>query len=189
MEKNKINLRFGILAVIVLTAAMSRLLPHPSNVTPVGAMALFGGAYFMKRWQSLIMPLVAMWLSDLVLNNVIYKAYNPNFTLFTEGGIFIYSSIALMVILGWVLLKKVKPMHVVVASLLGSTLFFLITNFGAWYVDPFNIYAETIDGLGLSYLAGLPYFLNTLAGDVLWCTVLFGGFEWAQKRFPALAMA
>ena len=130
-----------------------------------------------------------MWLSDLVLNNVIYKAYNPNFTLFTEGGIFIYGAIALMVVLGWVLLKKVKTVNVVVASLMGSTLFFLITNFGAWYGDTLNMYPRTIDGLGLSYMAGLPYFLNTLAGDLVWCAVLFGGFELAQKRFSVLARA
>ena len=72
--QTKLNLRLGILAAIVVGAAMSRLLPHPPNATAVGAMALFGGAYFMQRWQALLLPLVAMWLSDLVLNNVVYKA-------------------------------------------------------------------------------------------------------------------
>ena len=74
------------------------------------------------------MPITAMWLSDLVLNNVVYKAYNPNFTFFTEGSVFIYGSIAFIAVLGWVLLKKVKTENVVGASLLGSAIFFLISN-------------------------------------------------------------
>ena len=183
--QTKINLRFGILAVIVIGAAMSRLLPHPPNATAVGAMALFGGAYFIQRWQSLVLPLVAMWISDLVLNNIIYKAYNPTFTLFTEGGAFIYGSIALMVVLGWVMLKKVKTVNVMAASLVGSTLFFLITNAGAWMGS--TIYPQTGGGLLTAYVAGLPFLINTVAGDLMWCAVLFGGFEWAQQRFPTLA--
>ena len=188
MEKSKLNLRIAILAAIVLVAALSRLLPHPNNVTPVGAMALFGGAYFVKRWQSVLLPFVALWLSDLVLNNVVYKAYNPTFTLISAHSYWTYGAFALMVVLGWVLLKKVKTANVVVASVIGSTLFFLITNFGAWYADPFNMYPKTIDGLAASYTLGLPYFLNTLIGDLVWCAVLFGGFEWAQQRFPTLVL-
>lgn len=183
--QTKLNLRFGILAAIVVGAAMSRILPHPPNATAVGAMALFGGAYFMQRWQSLVLPLVAMWLSDLVLNNVIYKAYNPNFTFFTGGGAFIYGAIALMVVLGWVMLKKVKTGNVITASLVGSVLFFVITNAGVWMGS--TLYPQTGEGLLAAYVAGLPFLVNTVAGDLMWCAVLFGGFEWAQLRFPALA--
>lgn len=182
--QTKLNLRFGILAAIVIGAAMSRLLPHPPNATAVGAMALFGGAYFIQRWQALVLPLVAMWLSDLVLNNIVYKAYNPTFTLFTEGGAFIYGAIALIVVLGWVLLKKVKMENVMAASLTGSVLFFLITNAGAWMGS--TLYPQTGEGLLMAYVAGLPFLLNTIGGDLMWCAVLFGGFEWAQQRFPAL---
>jgi hypothetical protein len=188
MEKSKLNLRIGVLASIVLAAALSRLLPHPENVTPVGAMALFGGAYFVKRWQSLVMPLVALWVSDLVLNNVVYKTYNPTFTLISAHSYWTYGAFALMVALGWVLLKKVKITNIVVASLIGSTLFFLVTNFGAWYADPFNMYSKGIDGLAASYTLGLPYFLNTLLGDLVWCGVLFGGFELAKQRFPSVVL-
>jgi hypothetical protein len=188
MEKSKLNLRIGVLASIVLVAALSRLLPHPNNVTPVGAMALFGGAYFVKRWQSLVMPFVALWLSDLVLNNVVYKAYNPNFTLISPHSYWSYGAFALMVALGWVLLKKVKVTNVVVASLIGSTLFFLVTNFGAWFADPFNMYPKGIEGLAASYTLGLPYFLNTVLGDLVWCGVLFGGFEWAKQQFPSVVL-
>jgi hypothetical protein len=184
MQK-KLNLRLGVLALIVLAAAMSRLLPHPPNATAVGAMALFGGAYFSHRWQSVLVPLMAMWLSDLVLNNVVYKMYNPHFTFFTEGSILIYGSIALIAVLGWTLLKKVKISNVIGASLLGSVAFFLISNFGVWLYSA--MYPQSVTGLMTCYTAGLPFLMNTVLGDVVWCAVLFGGFELAQQRVPVLA--
>ena len=187
MKKEKFNLRFGVLALVVLTAAMSRLLPHPPNVTPVGAMAIFGGAYFTSRWQSVLMPLAALWLSDLVLNNVIYKAFFPTFTVFYEGAAWIYGAFALVAVLGIVFLKKIKTINVVAVSLVASVLFFLITNFGVWASG--TMYPKTGVGLVACYTAGLPYLLNTLGGDLLWCSILFGGFEWAKKQFPSLAIA
>ncbi|PCH87896.1 MAG: hypothetical protein COB88_04970, partial [Flavobacteriales bacterium] len=66
--QNNINLRFGTLTIIVLVAAFSRLIPHIPNVTPIAAMALFGGAYFADKRMSFLVPLVAMFLSDIVLS-------------------------------------------------------------------------------------------------------------------------
>jgi hypothetical protein len=187
MEKMKINPRIGILCMIVLMAAMTRLLPHPPNVTAVGAMALFGGCYFDRKWQAMILPLAALWLSDLVLNNIVYKAYNPIFTLFNTHSVWSYTSVALTAVFGAFLLKKVKINNVVVASVLASTVFYLITNFGAWFVDSFNIYSDSLDGLAASYVAGLPFFINSLFGDLVWCGVLFGSYEWAKRQYPVLA--
>ncbi len=187
--QTKLDFRFGTLALIVLVAAMSRLLPHPPNVTAVGAMALFGGAYFSQRWQSYVVPFMALWLSDLILNNVVYKAFNPTFTLMSAHSVWSYIAFMLVVFLGTVMLKKVKVTTVLTTSLASSLLFYLITNFGAWYADPFGMYSRGIDGLSASYVMGLPYLMNTIVGDLVWCAVLFGGFELAQKRVPTLAKA
>jgi hypothetical protein len=175
----KIQLNFGILSLIILGAALARLLPHPMNVTPVCAMALFGGAHFKQRWQSVLIPLAAMWVSDLFLNNIIYKEYNPTFTLFNMGSLAVYGSIALIALLGWFLLKKVKITTILGASLLSSTLFYLITNFMVWQNS--GMYPATTEGLMMSYTAALPFFGNTILGDLLWCGILFGGFEWAKR--------
>lgn len=183
--QTKLNLRLSVLALIVLAAAMSRLLPHPPNVTAVGAMALFGGAYFTNRWQSVLMPLLAMWCSDLILNNVIYKAYNPQFTFFTEGAIFIYGGIAIVAILGASTLKTISTGRVIGASLLASLIFYIVSNFGVWVGS--NMYPQTGSGLLACYAAGLPFLLNTVLGDLVWCGILFGGFELAKMRIPALS--
>ena len=182
------NTRFVAIATLVLIAALSRLLPHPPNATAVGAMALFGGAYLTNRFLAVILPLISLLLSDLILNNVVYAAFNKGqFVWFYDGAMWIYSAVALTVLIGFTLSKNVNSKAVLGASLACSTLFFLITNFGVWQSG--TMYPKTMVGLTACYTAAVPYFLNSLIGDITFAAVLFGGFEWAQKRFNALKMA
>ncbi|MCU0354094.1 MAG: hypothetical protein MUD08_10220 [Cytophagales bacterium] len=183
--KQLIQPRTGVLAGMVLLAALSRLLPHPDNFTPVGAMALFGGAYFANRWAAVAVPLLSMWFSDLVLNNVFYRAYNPSFAWFTPGGYWIYGSILLTVVLGWLMLRKVTVMRVAAASLSASVLFFVVTNFGVWLGG--DMYPQTFEGFTACYVAALPFFRNAALGDLVYCAVMFGVFALAQRRFPVLS--
>ncbi len=182
--KTLTNPRFGVLAVLVLLAALTRLLPHPPNFTAVGAMALFGGAFFSNRVAALLVPLASLWISDLVLNNVVYSEYNPSFAWFTPGGYWMYGGFALVVGLGILLLEKVNFTNLLAASLSASVLFYLVTNFGVWYGS--SMYPATREGLVACYVAAIPFFGNTLAGDLFFCGVLFGMFGLAQRRFPAL---
>lgn len=178
--------RTGILLLMILMAALSRLLPHPDNVTPVGAMALFGGAYFSRKYLAFLVPLLAMWLSDLVLNNLIYARLYPDYYegFVWMGNLWVYASFVLIGIVGIRLLKKVSVRKLVGASLIGSILFFLVTNFGSWMVDP--MYPKTTSGLLAAYGAGIPFFRNTLLGDLLYCGVLFGVFELAKSQWTVL---
>lgn len=179
MDKGNIQLRFGILLLIVMAAAMSRLLPHPPNFTPIGAMALFGAAHFARKSLAFIVPLVALWISDLVLNNVLYTAYYEGFQWL--GSMWVYLAMGLIVLLGAGILKKLKPGRLLLASLSASMVFFLITNFGALFTTP--LYPKTLGGLAAAYTAGLPFFLNTLLGDLFYTAVLFGTFELVRRQF------
>lgn len=178
--------RTGVLLLMIVMAALSRLLPHPDNVTPVGAMALFGGAYFSRKYLAFLVPLLAMWLSDLVLNNIIYARLYPDYYdgFVWMGNLWVYASFILIGLVGMSLLKKVTMRNVVGTSLIGSVIFFLITNFGAWMVDP--LYPKTTGGLLAAYGAGIPFFRNTLLGDLVYCGILFGGFEWAKSQWKVL---
>lgn len=178
----KINLRSGILILIILAAALSRLLPHPFNFTPIGAMALFGAAYFSDKRLAILLPFAAMWLSDLWLNNMVYASVGGFQWM---GSPWVYGSFFLIAIMGLVLLRKVQVGAVLGTSVLASVLFFLITNFSVWMGS--STYPQNLAGLMLCYEAGLPFFGNTLAGDLFYCALLFGGFEWAQRRVPALS--
>lgn len=182
--KNKLNLKFGIISAVVLFAALSRLLmTELPNVSPLGAMALFGGAYFSKRYLAVLIPLLALWVSDVVLNNTIYAAYFEGFSWF--GTPVVYLSIIMIALMGTKLLKKIKVKNLLIASLLTSLVFFLITNLGSWWALP--MYTKDITGIIAAYAAGLPFFLSTILSNLFFTAVLFGGYELAKQRLPAFA--
>jgi hypothetical protein len=176
-------LRFALLTVMILAAAVTRILPHPDNVTPIGGMALFGAAYFGRKYLAVIVPLVALWLSNLFIDNVIYPAYYEGFVWFSQP--FVFLSFLLIVAMGWLALRKVTPLRLLGSSLAASVLFFLVSNFGVWLTGG-GMYPMTVEGLMTCYAAGLPFFRNTMLGDLVFAGVLFGAFEWMQYRFPAL---
>ena len=183
------NFRNGFIVVMILLAAFSRLIPHPHNFTPIGAMALFGGAYFSRKYLVFLVPIVSMWLSDLVINNVYYPYFFPEYYngFVWVGNLWVYASFILIGLIGIYFLQKVNLKNLVGASLIASILFFLLTNFGAWAASP--LYPKTGAGLISAFAAGVPFFRNTLLGDLAYCTILFGVFELTKTFWTALQPA
>ena len=163
--------RLLALIAAIFAAAVLRLVPHPPNFTPIGAMALFSGAYLGRRAAAFAAPLGALLLSDLVLG-------------FYHGQATVYFSVALIVMVGIVALGRVSPLRVGAAALASSVLFFVITNFGMWLFSGF--YPRTLAGLEACYVAAIPFFQNTVAGDLFYATLLFGGFRVAELLLPGL---
>ena len=153
--------KYFILIIIVL-AAVTRLIPHPPNFTPLIAMGLFGGAYIHNRSLAVLIPIGAMFLSDLFLG-------------FHGTVYFVYGSFLLVTILGMVLIKKITIINCTVAALSSSFLFFLITNLGVWLTSSY--YPKNIQGILSCYTMALPFLGNTLAGTLLYSSVMFGGYE------------
>jgi hypothetical protein len=145
MEKNKITLRFGVISAIILLAAMSRLVPHPANFAPIGGMALFGAAYYSKRYWVFIIPIVSMWLADFVLNNVVYAQYFDHFVWFYQDCYWTYGAFILIGLISIVTLKKIRIQNLILTSLLASIVFFLLSNFGVWAST--NMYPKNFGGL------------------------------------------
>ncbi len=174
-----LNIRSFVLLGITLSAAAMRLVPHPPNITPIGAMALFGGAYFATRRTAFLMPLAAMYLSDLALGFFIY-----DFGWFHRFMPFVYVSFVATVCLGFLIRRRLTPLTVGGAALAGSVLFFVVTNFGVWLVG--NLYPKTIAGLAGCYVAAIPFFRNMLVGNAFYTLALFGGFALAQRYLPIL---
>jgi hypothetical protein len=161
----------ALLSAIVVAAAL-RLVPHPPNFTPIGAMALFSGAYLGRRAVAFAAPLGALLLSDLVLG-------------FYHGQATVYFSVALIVMIGMAALTRVSAVRVGAAAIASSILFFVITNFGMWLFSGF--YPRTLVGLEACYVAAIPFFQNTVAGDLFYAILLFGGFRVAELLIPRLA--
>lgn len=179
--------RFLILSGFILVAAVSRLVPHPYNFAPIGAMSIFGAAYFADKRMSFMIPLIAMFVSDLLVNNLLYAAYYDSFVLVRPESLWVYGAVALMVVAGIFILKKVNMKRVAGGSLAASVIFFLVTNFGAWVGNP--MYPQTFYGLMSSYAMGIPFFHLTVLGDLFYSGVLFGAFEFVKNRYPSLQKA
>ena len=176
MEKPGLNMdnraRLVALLVAIFAAAVMRLLPHPPNFSPIAAMALFSGAYLPRRALAFAAPFGALILSDLLLGG------------FYPGIAFVYASFGLTVLIGWALARRKTPFTILGAALSSSMLFFVITNFGMWLFSGF--YPRTSEGLVACYVAAIPFFQNTLAGDLVFAALLFGGFAVAERLLPAL---
>jgi len=166
--------RFFLLTGLILAAAGARMVPHPPNFSPIGAMALFGGAYFADRRLAFGVPLAALFLSDLVIG-------------FYDGMAVVYGAFALMVGLGLWLRTRRRPALIAGVATAGAVLFFAVTNFGVWAAG--TLYPPTVAGLVACYVAAIPFFPNTLMGDLFYNAVLFGGMALAESKFATLREA
>jgi len=171
-----------ILGAMILVAALTRVVPHPWNVSPVEAMALFGGAYFASRSLAVVIPLVAMLLSDVILAGMHGGAYWSYFG--STSFVLVYACIALSTLMAFGMRGKVNGARVLGYSLAGSVMFFLVSNFSAWVGS--SMYPQNAAGLMLAYAAGIPFFKGTLFGTLFYSALLFGGFELLRRRVPAL---
>jgi hypothetical protein len=163
--------RFAILMGMILVAAALRLIPHPPNFAPLTAIALFGGACFTDKRAAFLVPLTALFLSDLFLG-------------FYAGMPIVYGAFALTVCLGFRLRHQRNAPRIIGASIAAAVTFFILTNLGVWAFD--SLYPKTMTGLVDCYLMAIPFFGNTLLSSLLYSAILFGGLALAENRFTGL---
>ena len=166
------------LLAMIIAAAAARIIPHPWNFTPIGAMCLFGGAYFERKWAAFLVPMAALLLSDAVLAYALYGGQGFSVTSMK------YVWFALTVLLGMALRPSKGVGRVTGAAVAASVMFFVLSNFHVWLGS--RMYPQTTAGLVACYVAAIPFGLNMLAGNLFYCGVLFGGWELLGKRWPAL---
>ena len=179
-EKIEFTPRLKFILALIGLAALSRLLPHEYNFAPIGAMALFAGTFIKNKKFALILPLLALFVSDLLL-----ELFHG--TGFYRDMIFVYGSFALIVSMGFLLRGREKGQNIIVASLVSSLAFFFITNFGSWLM--YDMYPKNGAGLVSSFIAGIPFFKGTLMGDLFYNLILFGTFAVARWKYPVLAIS
>ena len=154
--------------VLILVAVVSRVVPHPAwfSFTAVGGSLLYFGA--RRAWWQSIFPLVALAATDYYLT--VY-AYNYPF----HAGDYVITwmwYLAAIAIGHGLLRNQANAGRVVGASLASSTSFFLVSNFAVW-VDS-AMYAHTAGGLGVCYVAGLPFYRNDLMATLAVTALAFG---------------
>lgn len=188
MQQKTLALNFSAITLLIVLAIASRLIPHPANFAPMLAAGIFGGALFMDKKWAYIIPLVSIWLSDLLIMNVVYGEYYDHFVWFYEGWYWQYALYLLMPFLSSLIFKNdITVGRITGISIAGAVIFFIVSNFGTWAGG--MIYPMTKEGLISCYIMALPYFKGTLLSNLFYSGVLFGSYYLAERRFAALYSA
>lgn len=191
MSNQKINPRFAVLAIIITVTAAMRIWNAAdttpwSSFTPVGAMGLFGGAYFSKKWKAFAFPLAALLISDLIINIVVFGG---KYGIMYYSWYWVYGGFCAIVLIGKLLLKKIKVLNVLLASIIATLAYWMIVDFGSFLVGCTDITTgRTLDhsfrSLLQCYAQGAPYIKNFLLGTIVYSGIMFGAFEWLRARNP-----
>lgn len=193
----------GLIALAIALVTLTRLMPHwlgmdhPLteylwNFTQVPALLLFGVALFPRRgvWLAFLLPLLAMFVSDLVLQATVAKAPMGSW----EGRTLIYCTFVVVGCLGFWLRQRRLWIDVLAASLTSSILFYLVTNCAVWLAsNPMQAppvgYPKTLAGLLECYTWALPFFRNELLGNLFYCGLLFGGYRLVERLLSSRQLA
>jgi hypothetical protein len=191
MSNIKFNPRTVILLLIILVIGLFRaMIPMVgdinvlANYSAVGAIALFGGAYFNSTSKSFGFPLLVLLLSDLILSVTVYKSANGGFLY--EGWYFVYGAFALMVFAGKLIIKKVNPFSVLLATLVAVLIHWIVSDFGVWYGNP--TVPQTFAGYWYVLLKAVPFELRFFDGTLGYSAIMFGLFEYLKVKYPVLSL-
>ena len=173
-----------VFAFLLVALACTLRVLQIYNLSPIAATALFSGALFGRKYIAFIFPLAMQFVSDVLVNTLVYNMANPFEYFFHWQALFVYPCYIAIVALGMWVGTDGKYARVPLGAITSSTLFFLVTNFGAWLSEP--LYSKDLIGLNASYIAALPFVQNTYVGDLLFSSVFFGAYYVAQ-RFGSFA--
>ena len=195
MSTEKFNPRIAVLLLLMITVAAMRIpnaaqLTPWANFTPIGAMGLFGGAYFTSKWKAIAFPILTLLVTDLIINRFVFGG---RYGIMYSSWYIIYGIFVLIVFFGKWLLKKVAVKNILFASIVAAVSHWLIADFTVWIGGGMDLrtmtpLAKNWAGLLQCYTQGFPFMKNFLMGNLVYCGVLFGGFELAQIKFPVLKL-
>lgn len=169
MKKSQFLTFFALASLGVIC----RLLPHLPSFAPIAAISLFAGFYFRGVRWTVLPTLIAMLVSDLFLG-----FYDVRIL------VTVYAALLIPVFLGCLLRERMRPMYIVLTAVLGSTLFYVTTNFSVWAFS--GMYQSNWEGLIRCYVSALPFLKFTVLGDVTWAGIIFGTFALARAWNPPL---
>lgn len=189
MSNLKFNPRNLILLLMILVITLFRLLVtfnsdelHFANFSSIGAVALFGGAYFKDHVKAFAFPLISLFLSDFILASTIYSKYSNGFLY--EGWYWTYLAFALMVLVGRVLLKKINVVTLLASTLTIVFIHWIVTDFGVWFQN--SSYTQDFAGFWLCLERAIPFEIRFLEGTLIYGAILFGAFELLKSKYPVL---
>ena len=189
MSIDKFNPRTITLFVFILvTGAIRTYLSSDqnmfglSNFSSVGAMALFGGAYFNKQWKAFLFPLLTLFISDVILQFTVFR--QPGNSILYGGWYYVYGAFVLMVLTGR-FIRKIRPLNIFLGSIVVVLIHWLVTDLGVWLNNP--KFSQTPLGYWECLILAIPFEWRFFSGTLIYCVILFGSFELLQNKYPSLA--
>lgn len=186
--ENKSSYRTIVLLLFMLVIVGLRVIAPLSpdfkfiaNISGIGAVALFGGAYFKNRFTAFFLPVLTLFLSDLGLLLTMGKDYG-----FYEGWYYTYIAFILMVLVGKLLINKVNFQNVLGAGIVAVFIHWIVSDFGVWFGSSF--YPQTLSGFWACLAVAIPFELNLLYGTLAYSALMFGSFEVLKTKYPALRL-
>jgi hypothetical protein len=167
MKKNNL-----IFIGLILISGMTRLIPHPWNFTPLLAVCIFSGYKIKHNGLAIFLPLISIFIGDLFLG--IYS-----------GMVWVYSGYILIILLSRILSKSKSINSKIISAIAGSFIFYIISNFGVWYSGA--MYQLNFKGLVECYIAGIPFYKNTLIGTIIYSGIFFGISEMVERNLIQIA--
>jgi hypothetical protein len=192
MSIEKFNPHTTVLLILISAIAVVRVIFNfnydispLANFSPVGAIAIFGGVYFNRKWKAFAFPLLVLFISDFILHQTVFKAYSNG--ILYSGWYWVYGAFALMTIAGRWLLKKVTVNRFLISVLCCVFIHWIVTDMGVWLGS--KTYSQDLNGFMLCLIKAIPYEWRFLAGTLIYGVILFGSFEWMKRKYPALQIA
>ena len=172
----------GVLRVFINFNLDNGRISEMALYSPLGAMALFGGAYFNKGWKAFLFPLGTLFLSDFILHQTVFKPYSSG--ILYSGWYWVYGAFVLMVLVGRLLLKKVTVGGFFAAVIATTFIHWIVTDIPVWMGS--KIYAQNFGGFIDCLTAAIPFEWRFLISTFVYGAVLFGGYAWMQSRYTLL---
>lgn len=177
-----------VLAVSFRLLQSSPVFSILSNLTPFGAVALFGGYYFKDKWKAVLVPVLALGISDLFLNRFYYY---DHWVFYYEGMLWVYGAFVATVALG-MFMDKATPLRVISFGVGAAVLHWFVTDLGLWAGGGMDIttglpFTKDWNGFVKCLVLALPFLRNMIIGNIVFCGVLFGAFEWMSRKYPVLS--
>lgn len=166
-------------AILFTVAIVSRLIPHYPNFTAIGSIAVVGGLAYKKWLPALLATASSLFISDLIINNLVMTDYYNSFTWFSPGALLIYGCFVLSVFIPRIFTFQSNIVRWIAASVASTIVFFLVTNFGVWYKSA--LYPQDVNGLIACYAAAVPFAINHLLGTLFYGALLLIGFSFVNK--------
>ncbi len=193
MYTEKINPRLSALLLFIVAVALVRVFNATAwspvgSYTPIGAMGLFSGACFSKKWKALLFSLAVLLLSDLAISTLVFQG---RYGIMYSGWYWIYGIFALIVLLGSSVIKRITVGRVLLAAVAAAGIHWLLADFTVWIGGGTDLrtmqpLARNWQGLMQCYVQGYPFFKNFLMGTLVYSGLLFGLFSWMKARYPSL---